>query len=117
MKLILGDCIDQMKELDGNSIDLILTDLPYEMLAPKWDVKIDLVELWKQYNRICKGNVLLFATQPFTTDLINSNRKNFKYTWYWLKNQGTNFFHAKSMPIRKVEEILVFNKGIYHIVL
>jgi site-specific DNA-methyltransferase (adenine-specific) len=60
------------------------------------------------------GSVLLFACQPFTTKLISSNENDFRYCWYWLKNQGTNFFHAKRMPIRKIEEICVFGKGKYN---
>ena len=55
------------------------------------------------------GAIVLFGSQPFITKLINSNIDNYKYSWYWIKNQGTNFFHAKHMPIRKVEEIAVFN--------
>jgi site-specific DNA-methyltransferase (adenine-specific) len=86
------------------------------MTAPKWDEHIDMVELWKQYNRIIKknGTIALFASQPFTTKIISSNEKDFRYCWYWLKNQGTNFFHAKRMPIRKIEEICIFKKGKYY---
>jgi site-specific DNA-methyltransferase (adenine-specific) len=75
-----------------------------------------MVELWKQYNRIIKknGTIALFASQPFTTKIISSNEKDFRYCWYWLKNQGTNFFHAKRMPIRKIEEICIFKKGKYY---
>lgn len=74
------------------------------------------VELWKQYNRIIKkdGTIALFASQPFTTKLISSNEKDYRYSWYWLKNQGINFFHAKRMPIRKIEEICIFKKGKYY---
>jgi site-specific DNA-methyltransferase (adenine-specific) len=86
------------------------------MTAPKWDEHIDMNELWVQYNRIIKkdGTIALFASQPFTTKLITSNEKDFRYCWYWLKNQGTNFFHAKRMPIRKVEEVCIFKKGSYY---
>ena len=86
------------------------------MTAPKWDEHIDMVELWNQYNRIIKknGTIALFASQPFTTKIISSNEKDFRYCWYWLKNQGTNFFHAKRMPIRKIEEICIFKKGKYY---
>ena len=86
------------------------------MTAPKWDEHIDMVELWKQYNRIIKknGTIALFASQPFTTKIISSNENDFRYCWYWLKNQGTNFFHAKRMPIRKIEEICIFKKGKYY---
>ena len=86
------------------------------MTAPKWDEHIDINSLWESYNRIIKkkGTIVLFASQPFTTKIISSNEKDFRYCWYWLKNQGTNFFHAKQMPIRKVEEICIFRKGKYY---
>lgn len=101
-----------MKCIDDKSIDMILCDLPYGVTACNWDKQIPLDKLWEQYKRIIKENgaILLFSSQPFTTDLIESNRKWFKYCWYWIKNQGTNFFHAKRMPIRKIEEICVFYK-------
>ena len=114
--LRFGDSIEQMKLIDDKSIDFVLCDLPYGMTAPKWDKIINSVELWKQYNRIIKkdGTIALFASQPFTTKLISSNEKDYRYSWYWLKNQGTNFFHAKRMPIRKIEEICIFKKGKYY---
>ncbi len=113
--LRLGDTIEQMKLIANKSIDFICCDLPYEMTAPSWDKQIDLIKLWEQYNLIIKpnGTIALFASQPFTTAIISSNKKDFRYCWYWLKNQGTNFFHAKRMPIRKVEEICIFKKGRY----
>ncbi len=115
-EIYLGDCLELMNEIPDKSIDFICCDLPYGMTAPKWDEHIDMNELWKQYNRIIKkgGTIALFASQPFTTKLIASNEKDFRYCWYWIKNQGTNFFHAKSMPIRKVEEICIFKKGKYY---
>lgn len=115
-KLYFGDCLEVMKDIADESIDFILCDLPYGQTAPKWDKIIDIKELWKQYNRIIKkdGTIALFASQPFTTKLISSNEKDFRYCWYWIKNQGTNFFHAKRMPIRKIEEIVIFKKGKYN---
>ena len=115
-EILLGDCLELMKDIPNGSIDMILADLPYGMTAPKWDEHIDMVELWKQYNRIIKknGTIALFASQPFTTKIISSNERDFRYCWYWLKNQGTNFFHAKRMPIRKIEEICIFKKGKYY---
>ncbi len=114
--LYLGDCLGIMNNIPNNSVDFICCDLPYGMTAPKWDEHIDMVELWKHYNRIIKkdGTIALFASQPFTTKLIASNEKDFRYCWYWVKNQGTNFFHAKRMPIRKIEEICIFKKGKYN---
>lgn len=114
-----GDCLEEMKKIDDKSIDLILCDLPFGCTANKWDSIIPFDKLWEQYNRIIKKNspILLFGNQPFVTKLIYSNLSNFKYSWYWIKNQGTNFFHANKMPIRKVEEICVFNNyDIYNVI-
>jgi site-specific DNA-methyltransferase (adenine-specific) len=115
-KVYLGDCLEIMKNIDDDSIDFICCDLPYGMTAPNWDVHINVVALWSQWNRIIKkgGTIALFASQPFTTKLISSNEKEFRYCWYWIKNQATNFFHAKRMPTRKVEEICIFKKGKYN---
>jgi DNA modification methylase len=95
-----GDTIEQMKLIPDKSIDFICCDLPYGTTA----------------NRIIKknGTIALFASQPFTTKIISSNERDFRYCWYWSKNQGTNFFHAKRMPIRKIEEICIFKKGKYY---
>lgn len=116
IELVEGDCLEEMKNIPAKSIDLILCDLPFGLTAPLWDKQINIVKLWEQYNRVISenGTILLFASQPFTTELISSNKKDFRYCWYWLKNQGTNFFHAKRMPIRKIEEICVFKKGNYY---
>lgn len=115
-KIYNEDCLEGMKRIPDGSVDCIICDLPYGTTACKWDVVIPFEPLWEQYKRIIKDGrpIILFSSQPFTTDVINSNRKSFKYCWYWIKNQGTNFFHAKKMPIRKVEEILVFNSKIYY---
>ena len=114
VKLLFGDCFQEMDKLISENIkvDMILTDLPYGVTACDWDKQVNLELMWDKINKITNKNsaICLFSSQPFTTDLINSNRKYFKYCWYWIKNQGTNFFHAKRMPIRKVEEILIFYK-------
>lgn len=115
-KIVCGDCFEVMKEIPDKTIDMVLCDMPFGMSAAKWDHIIDIKKLWEQYKRIVKKNgvIALFASQPFTTKLISSNEKDFRYCWYWIKNQGTNFFHAKTMPIRKVEEICIFKKGKYN---
>ena len=115
-KVVHGDCLEVMQNMPNQCVDMVLCDLPYGMTAPKWDERINMEKLWKEYRRVLKknGSVLLFACQPFTTKLISSNETDFCYCWYWLKNQGTNFFHAKRMPIRKIEEICVFGKGKYN---
>ncbi len=110
IELMQGDCLKKMKDIPKDSIDMVLCDLPYGVTAPKWDSILPMSLLWTEYKRIMnKEGVMVFtATQPFTTMLISSNLSDFKYCWYWIKNQGTNFFHAKRMPIRKVEEVVVF---------
>ena len=112
-KIYNEDCLEGMKRIDDKSIDMILCDLPYGTTACKWDIIIPLKELWEQYERIIKDNgaIVLTATQPFASDLIYSNRKLFKYEWIWIKNRATGFVHARNMPMRKHENILVFSKG------
>jgi site-specific DNA-methyltransferase (adenine-specific) len=107
-----GDCLEIMKEIPDKSVDMILCDLPYKITACKWDKEIDLKKLVIEYNRIIKenGNIVLFSKQPFTTELINANRKYFRYEIIWQKQQATNPMCAKKriMPIH--ENILVFYK-------
>ncbi len=111
--LIHGDCLEEMKNISDQSIDMILCDLPYGTTACKWDEIIPFEPLWEQYNRIIKDNraIVLTATQPFTTKLIWSNLKNYKATWYWRKERGTNFVQAKRYPMRVIEDCVVFCKG------
>jgi site-specific DNA-methyltransferase (adenine-specific) len=109
-KLFLGPCEELMYEIPDNSVDLILCDLPYNITPCKWDVKISWDILWKHYNRIKKQTtpIVLFGNQPFTTELINSNLKHFRYNWYWIKNKDSGFVFAKKQPMRCVEDICVF---------
>ena len=111
-KLHQGDCLELMKDIPDGSIDMILCDLPYGTTECKWDSIIPLDKLWEQYMRIIKENgvVVLTSAQPFTTKLIESNRKHYKYNWYWLKNMVTGFCFAKYQPMRKVEDVCVFYK-------
>ena len=113
IKLYKGDCLEIMKDIPDKSIDMILCDLPYGTTDCKWDVIIPFEPLWEQYHRIIKDNgaIVLTSTQPFTTKLIQSNMKNFKYTWYWKKSKPTGFQHAKNKPLNIIEDILVFSKG------
>lgn len=105
-----GDCLDIMPNLPDNSVDLILADLPYEITAASFDVLIPFEPLWEQYNRIAKTNAAMVftASQPFTTALIYSNLKNFRYEWIWEKPQGTNPMSAKVQPLKSHENIVVF---------
>jgi len=104
------DCFEALKRIEDKSIDLILTDPPYGVTACKWDIVPDLDRLWVELKRVGKDNCayVFTASQPFTTDLINSNRKWFKYEWIWHKNEGSNFVSSKYMPIKYHENVLVF---------
>lgn len=110
MKLLNGDCLKLMKDIPAESVDLILCDPPYGTTDCSWDSVLPFDQLWAEYNRLLKhdGAAVLFAAQPFTTQLIQSNRKNFRYCWYWLKNQPTGFTFARYQPMRKIEDICVF---------
>lgn len=102
--------MELMKDLESGSVDLILCDLPYGTTSCGWDSVLPLEPLWAEYDRLLKpdGAAVLFAAQPFTAQLIQSNRKAFRYCWYWLKNQPTGFAFAKYQPMRKIEDICVF---------
>ena len=110
--IIHGDCLELMKDIADKSIDMILCDLPYGTTACKWDVIIPFDKLWEQYHRIIKYNraIVLTASQPFTTNLINSNIKDFKYELIWDKNKGSQPQLAKIQPMKSHENILVFSK-------
>lgn len=112
INLIHGDCLDVMQEIPDKSIDLVLCDLPYGTTDCKWDQIISFNRLWQQYHRVSKDNtaIVLFAVQPFTTKLIHSNLKHFRYCWYWKKNNATGGQFAKVQPMRCIEDICVFYK-------
>lgn len=111
-ELYNDECIDRMKSIKDKTIDMILCDPPFGTIDCEWDNIIPFELMWEQYNRIIKddGVIVLFSAQPFTTKLINSNLKNYKYSWYWMKNKATGFPFAKHQPMRKVEDINVFYK-------
>ena len=115
-KLILSnsDCLKSMKNIKDKSIDMILCDLPYGTTACKWDIIIPFEPLWEQYNRIIKDNgaIVLFGSEPFSTELRHSNLKMFRYDWIWSKNRGTGLFNAKKMPMKSHEIISVFYKSL-----
>jgi len=112
IKLYNDDCLNAMKDIPANSIDMILCDLPYGTTKNKWDSIIPLDKLWEQYKRIIKENgaIVLFSQMPFTVKLIESNYKDFKYEWIWEKEQGTGHLNAKKMPLKIHENILIFYK-------
>ena len=99
-----------MQEIPDGSVDLILCDLPYGITANSWDKVIDFKKLWKEYHRISKPDtpIVLTAQQPFTTDLINSNRKEFRYCWQWCKHKTVGFLNAKKRPLMVFEDVVVF---------
>ena len=118
IKLYNGDCLVEMNKIKDKSIDLILCDLPYGSTQCAWDSIIPFDKLWEQYNRVLKENgiVVLFSSGLFTIDLINSNRKDFKYKLIWKKNVPTGMSSAKYRPMKYYEEICVFykKKGTYN---
>ena len=108
-----GDCLEVMQSIPDKSIDMILCDLPYGTTACKWDTVIPFALLWEHYNRICKGSVLLFGSEPFSSLLRVSNLKKYRYDWIWEKNRGGNYQLTKYQPMKKHEIISVFNNGLY----
>ncbi len=112
-KIYLEDCIKGMKKIPDGSIDCIICDLPYGTTACSWDTIIPFENLWEQYNRITKEKspIVLFGAEPFSTLIRMSNLKQYKYDWYWLKNNVTGFAFAKTQPMRQVETISVFGKN------
>src|SRR5574344_1449188 len=113
MKLINGDCLEEMKKIKDKSIDMILCDLPYGTSASSWDKILPMNTLWKEYKRIIKPNraIVLFAQQPFTSLLISSNLDMWKYNWIWEKDNGTNFMNSHYCPLKITEDICVFGNG------
>jgi site-specific DNA-methyltransferase (adenine-specific) len=112
-KLMLGNCLEKMKDLPDDSVDLVLTDPPYGTTACKWDTVIPFDVMWEQLNRVTKKNgvIILFSSQPFTSALVMSNLNMFKYEWIWEKSKGCNFVHAKNMPLKFTENILVLSSA------
>jgi len=107
-----GDCLLEMDKIVDKSVDMILCDLPYGTTACSWDSIIPFIQLWEQYKRVIKssGNIVLTASQPFTSALVMSNPDWFSYGWIWEKEQGVNFLSANKMPLKTHEDILVFRK-------
>jgi site-specific DNA-methyltransferase (adenine-specific) len=112
-EILLGDCLELMKDIPNGSIDMILCDLPYGTTACKWDVIIPFDKLWEQYHRIIKDNgaIVLTASQPFTSALVMSNVKNFKYCWTWDKITAKGHLTAKIRPMQQTEDVCIFSKN------
>ena len=110
VQLMLGDCLERMKEIESGSIDAIICDPPYGTTACKWDSIIPLEPMWAELKRIIKPNgaIVMTASQPFTTTLIASNMSQFKYCWYWEKEKAGNFQLAKKRAMKRIEDVCVF---------
>lgn len=111
IKLKQGDCLELMKDVAENSVDLILCDLPYGTSACSWDSVIPMDKLWEQYLRILKptGTVVLFGSEPFSSVVRTSNLAMYKYDWKWVKPRGANFLNVKYQPSKNYEDIMVFS--------
>ena len=114
IELKQGDCLELLPNVEDESVDLVLADLPYGMTRNKWDSVINLDSLFKQYERIIKphGAVLLFGMGEFGANLIKAQTKKlkFRYDWVWEKHRGSGFLNAKRAPLRIHENIYVFYK-------
>ena len=112
-KIYLGDCLEVMKDIESKSINCIIADLPYGTTnRNKWDIVIPFKSMWEQYERIIKDNgaILLFGDEPFTSELILSNRKLFKQRITWDKDRGSGFLNAHKMLMKQTEDICLFYK-------
>ena len=110
MNLMLGDCLERMKEIPDGSVDMVLTDPPYGTTACKWDTIIPLEPMWEQLKRVTKKNgaIVMTSSQPFTSVLGASNLRMLRYSWVWRKSAATGHLNAKRMPMSDFEDILVF---------
>lgn len=110
INLMLGDCLDRMKEIQSGSVDMVLADPPYGTTQCKWDSVIDMQAMWRELERVCKPNaaIVMTAAQPFTAQLVCSNMGMFRYEIIWEKGNATGFLNAKKQPLRAHESVLVF---------
>jgi len=115
IKLILGDCLERMKEIPDGTVDMILQDPPYNMVACKWDhdIMLRIDEYWSEWKRIIKPNgaIVMTASQPFTSILVMSNIDMFRTSWIYQKRCASNFAQGKYMPMKEHEDVLVFGKN------
>ena len=110
IELYNEDCHQTLKRLADNSIDLLLQDTPFGCTQNEWDVKPNLPLMWQEWERVTKPNgaMIFFATQPFASELVLSNQKNFRYDMIWYKALGTGFLNANKMPMRNHEHLIMF---------
>jgi site-specific DNA-methyltransferase (adenine-specific) len=118
ISLINGECLEKMRDIPSESVDLVLTDPPYGTTACKWDTIIPFEPMWAQLKRVIKKNgaIVLFGSQPFTSALIMSNPKMYRYDWYWQKDKACNFLFGNKQPLKVIEIASVFytNQPTYH---
>ena len=110
VKMMCGDCLDKLKDIEKDSIDLILADPPYGLSSCKWDTPIKLEPLWKELRRVAKENaaIVIFGEEPFSSVLRSSNLRMYRYDWLWQKDRAGNFGAAKYQPLNYYENISVF---------
>lgn len=108
INIMQGDCLELMHSVPDKSVDMVLCDLPYETTRNEWDFQVHLPDLWKQYNRICRGAIVLTAQTPFDKVLGASNLKMLRYEWIWEKTHPTGHLNAKKAPMKAHENVLVF---------
>jgi DNA modification methylase len=108
--LMMGDCLERMKEIPSGSVDMVLCDLPYGSTRCKWDSIIPFEPLWEQYKRVTKPDaaIVLFGSEPFASLLRVSNIKHYKYDWTWDKVTARGHLVAKKRPMAQTESISVF---------
>jgi DNA modification methylase len=113
INLMQGDCLELMSEIPDGSVDMVMADPPYGTTQCKWDSVIPFEPMWEQLKRITKkdGAIVMMASQPFTSALVMSNVKMFKYCWVWEKTQAVGHLNAWRMPMRKHEDVCVFSEG------
>lgn len=113
INLMLGDCLELMRDIPAQSVDLILCDLPYGTTSCPWDSVIPFDQLWAAYRRILKpdGAAVLTCSQPFTSALVMSNPQEFRHSWVWNKKSAANVLGAKFQPLKIHEDCLVFSKN------
>lgn len=112
ISLMPGDCLDLLPFIPDGSVDMILADPPYGTTQCKWDAVIPFAPMWSELKRVIKPNgaIVMTASQPFTSALIMSNPRMFKYCWVWEKNKASGHMNAKKMPLKTHEDIVVFYK-------
>ena len=120
INVMKGDCLELMKQIPNGSVDMVLTDTPYGTIKNRWDSIIDFDLMWEQLKRVIKPNgvIALFGNEPFTSLLITSNLKGFKYRLDWNKKIPSGMSYAKYRPMQQTEDICIFTskgeKSVYH---